>query len=128
MESIELSSVFPATASNLYQAWLSSSKHTAFTGGDATIEAKVGGKFTAWDGYITGETVVLEPETRIVQKWRTSEFGEFDEDSELEILFEDVEEGSRITLIHTHIPVGQGEKYRVGWENHYFTPMRDFFV
>ena len=128
MESIELSAVFPTSSTNLYLSWISSSKHSAMTGGAAEIEAREGGKFSAWDGYITGETVVLEPETRIVQKWRTSEFADYDEDSDLEVLLEDVDEGSKITLRHSNIPAGQGEKYRVGWEDHYFTPMREHFV
>ncbi|MBI4202481.1 MAG: SRPBCC domain-containing protein, partial [Chloroflexi bacterium] len=66
-ESIKLSAVIPATPERIYQAWLDSREHAAFTGGAATVEAKVGGRFTAWDGYIQGTIQALEPGRRILQ-------------------------------------------------------------
>ena len=60
------------------------------TGGAATITGKVGDHFTAWDGYIKGENMVLEPYKRILQTWRTSQFEESEEDSQLEILLHEV--------------------------------------
>ena len=42
---------------------------------------------TAWDGYISGRNVELIPGERIVQTWRTSEFGVSDPDSNLEDAF-----------------------------------------
>lgn len=72
--SFKVSTVLLANRELLYKAWLSSKEHSAFTGGKARIQAKVGGRFTAWDGYITGTTVVLEPYRRIVQSWRTLSF------------------------------------------------------
>ena len=65
-----------------------SGEHARFTGGEASIEANVGGAHSAWDGYIWGRIIELEPGRRIVQTWRTSEFPEGSEDSQLEILFE----------------------------------------
>lgn len=127
MESLEVSTTLPVDAPTLYAAWLSSSKHSAFTGGEAEISPKVGSKFTAWDGYISGETVILEPDQRIVQRWRTTEFADHDPDSELEIILEETEGGTRILLRHTKIPAGQAKQYEKGWEDHYFAPMREYF-
>lgn len=53
------------------------------TGGEAEISNKINEAFTAWDGYIEGTNVQLEPNKRIIQSWRTSEFDETDEDSQL---------------------------------------------
>jgi activator of HSP90 ATPase len=44
-------------------------KHSAFTGAKATGEVKVGGEFSAWDGYITGRNLELEKGKHIVQEW-----------------------------------------------------------
>lgn len=127
MESLEVSTVLPVDAATLYAAWLSSSKHSAFTGGEAEISPKVGSKFTAWDGYISGVTVILEPDQRIVQSWRTTEFADHDPDSDLEIILEETEGGTRLLLRHTNIPAGQGKQYEKGWEEHYFVPMLEYF-
>ena len=58
----------------IYDALLNEQKHSAFTGAKATCDRRVGGKFTAWDGYITGKNVKLENGRRIIQEWKTSEW------------------------------------------------------
>ena len=89
--------------------------------------AHVGGKFKAWDGYIFGSTLELEPDQRIVQAWRTSEFPDNAPDSRLEILLEKVTEGTKVTLIHNDMPEDQIDSYRQGWEDFYFKPMKEYF-
>ena len=122
-----MSAVIPATASEIYSAWMSSDGHTAMTGSPANVDGKVGGKFTAWDGYIFGSTLELEPDRRIVQAWRTSEFPDEAPDSHLEILFEEVAEGTEVTLTHSDMPEDQAHSYRQGWEDFYFRPMKEYF-
>jgi activator of HSP90 ATPase len=127
MEAFTLSAIIPASPGEIYNAWLSSEGHSAMTGSQAQVEARNGGGFKAWDGYIRGKTLELEPNRRIVQAWRTTEFPEDSPDSRVEILLEEVEGGTKITLVHTHIPDGQGDSYKQGWEDFYFTPMRAHF-
>lgn len=117
-----------APVEKVFHAWLDSKEHAVFTGGGkAKIVAKVGGSHTAWDGYIFGKTLEIEQNKRIVQSWRTTEFPEGAKDSRLELLFEPDGKGTRLTLIHTEIPDGQGEMYAEGWEDYYFKPMKEYF-
>ncbi len=122
-----ISTIIPATPEKIYKAWLSSAGHSAMTGSKAHVVARVGGAFTAWDGYITGRTSALEPYTRIVQDWRTSEFPEDAPDSEIEIRLMPVEGGTRLTLTPRNIPEGQADDYRSGWDESYFQPMKAYF-
>ena len=122
-----VSEIFNAKASDLYNAWLSSEGHSAITGSPANVEGKVGGKFTAWNEYIFGSTLELTPDQRIVQAWRTSEFPDEAPDSRLEILFEEVEGGTKVTLTHSDMPEDQVDSYQQGWEDFYFKPMREYF-
>jgi activator of HSP90 ATPase len=127
-ESLHLSTVLPVSPQKLYEAWLDSDAHAAFTGGGpALINPRAGGDFTAWDGYISGRTLVLEPSSRILQTWRTTDFPPGAQDSLLEITIEPDGQGSKLTLIHTEIPDGQSEDYRQGWEEYYFGPMQEYF-
>jgi len=121
-----VSDVLPATPADVFDAWMSSEGHAAMTGGSAEIDPTVGGEFTAWDGYISGRTLALEPGRRIVQAWRTSEFEPADPDSQIEVLLEAVRDGTEITLHHSAIPDGQSG-YEQGWRDNYFDPMRDYF-
>lgn len=128
-KSLKLSETFPANAKTLFEGWLDSATHGTFTGGQvAKISGKVGGKFSAWDGYISGITLEIEPYRRIMQSWRTTEFPADAPDSHLEILFEEKSKGTKITLIHTNIPEGQEEDYLQGWKDFYFKPMQAYFL
>ena len=126
-ESFQVTGVIPTSPERVYQAWLDEAEHSRFTGGKATVEPGVGGKFTAWDGYIQGATLELEHPRRIVQSWRTSEFPEGSSDSRLEILFEEVGGHTRVTLLHSEVPEGQGENYRTGWNDYYLQPLSKYF-
>lgn len=126
-ESIKLSVTLAATPQQVYEAWLSSEEHTAFTGDEATIDPKIGGKFSAHGGYIRGTTLELDPNSRIVQSWRSTDFPEAAEDSLLEVLLEEARGGTRLTLVHTNIPDGQAEEYEQGWKDFYFEPMKRYF-
>jgi activator of HSP90 ATPase len=127
-ESIKISTVLPTSAEKIYKAWLDSNAHSKFTGSKAKINPKLKGKFTAWDGYISGTNLELVPFKKIVQSWRTTEFPEDASDSRLEIIFEEIPKGTRVTLVHTQIPDGQSSEYKKGWKDFYFDPMKSFFV
>jgi activator of HSP90 ATPase len=121
-----LKTKFQASPREIYTTWLTSEGHTKMTGGTATISDIVGDHFTAWDGYIQGKNLALEPYKRILQTWRTSQFEESEEDSQLEILLQEVDGQTELTLIHTNVPES-GEHYINGWENHYFQPIKAYF-
>ena len=123
----EVSGHLLATPQQVYDAWLESEGHTAMTGGKAECSDAVGGEFTAWDGYISGRNVALESGSRIVQSWRTTQFADDELDSQIELLFEGSDGGTRVTLSHTNVPDG-GEHYQSGWQSHYLEPMADYFA
>ena len=126
-DSIKLSEIFPVNAKTVFDAWLSSDQHSDFTGGEADIMPRRGTRFSLWDGYIKGTNLIIQPYGRIVQSWRTEEFPQGSADSNLEILFEKVNGGTKLTLIHTNIPEGQGKKYEKGWKDKYFKLMKKYF-
>lgn len=126
-DSIKISTTFKISAEELFSAWLDTHKHSAMTGSLAKMSKKIGNKFEAWDGYITGENIDIEQNKRVVQSWRTSDFPPGNKNSRLEILFEEGKGKTKITLIHTDIPKGQGKNYKKGWKDFYFTPMKAFF-
>jgi activator of HSP90 ATPase len=126
-DSIRVSAVIPAEPRAVYDAWMSTKGHAAMTGNPAKVTAKVGGSFSAWDGYISGKTLELDPPKRILQSWRSTDFEKADGDSKLEILLEKAKGGTKVTLVHTEIPAGHGAEYRKGWLDFYFKPMKEWF-
>jgi uncharacterized protein YndB with AHSA1/START domain len=63
----EVSDQIAASPEEIYSAWMSSEGHSAMTGDEAPVDGTVGGAHDAWNGYINGKTIKLEPPTRIVQ-------------------------------------------------------------
>lgn len=121
-----VSGVVPADPEAVWRAWLDSKGHSAMTGSPAHVSAEVGGPFNAWDGYISGTNVVIEPPGRILQAWRTVEFAESDPDSRLEVIFEPDPNGTKITINHSGLP-DHGMQYKDGWVESYFIPMERYF-
>jgi activator of HSP90 ATPase len=122
-----LSVVLNVKPEALCKAWLDSEEHAKFTGSPAEIVPKVGGKFTAWDGYISGKTLELDPGKRILQNWRTTDFDNKSPDSKIEITFEKADKGTKLTLRHFNIPEGTAEEYKKGWKDFYFEPMKKYY-
>src|SRR5215471_13171298 len=60
-----VSDLIPASAQDIYDAWLSSSGHEKITGQKAQISAQEGAAFTVWNGYISGRNLKLEPGRRV---------------------------------------------------------------
>jgi len=126
-ESLHLETKIPATAKQVYEAWMESRKHADFTGDTADIQPEVGGSFTIGSGYITGQNLELEPYHHIVQAWRTTEFPDSAPDSWLEVILEDSPNGCSLTLNQERLPEDQVESYRTGWQEYYFEPLKEYF-
>jgi activator of HSP90 ATPase len=120
----KLSCTLAATPQAVYNAWLDS----AMTGGAAKIASRVGGAYSAWDGYITGKTLELIPGKRVVQSWRTSEFAPRDPDSTITVELAPAKTGARLTLTHRGVPDGQTSYENGGWRDSYFAPMKAHFA
>ena len=124
-----VSDVIPAPPRVIYDAWLDSEGHAGMTGGKpATCSATVGDTFTVWNGYINGRNLALDPAKRIVQSWRTKKFTAADPDSEIEVLFEPVGSGTRVTVNHRNVPDGHTSYRDGGWQRSYFEPMKAYFA
>jgi uncharacterized protein YndB with AHSA1/START domain len=123
-----LTASIPAPPQAIYRAWLDSAGHSRMTGGEAKMSARVGGAYTAWDGYISGQNLELVPPTRIVQSWRTTQFADTDPDSTITVTLTPTAGGSTLTLHHTNVPDGQTSYETGGWQAHYFEPMQAYFA
>lgn len=120
---------FSCGKEKLFKAWLDSEQHSEMTGGEAIISDKEAEIFTTWDGYISGKNLVITPFSYIKQSWRTSQFAENQEDSIIELFFEDISNGiSQITLKHSNLTDSNSDNgYKKGWVEHYFEPMSQYF-
>ena len=126
-KTIKQTTYVPAKPSEVYNALLKAKSHAAFTGAKATCEARVGGKFTAYDGYIWGKILELQEGRKIVQEWQTTEWPPEAPPSIAEFSFEEREGGTELTMVHSSVPADQADDYRQGWIDYYWKPLKDYF-
>jgi activator of HSP90 ATPase len=119
--------LIPAKPIQVYQALVDAKKHTEFTGSQATSNPKVGGKFTAWEGYIFGKHLKLEKGKRIVQEWMTTEWPEGYPPSTVEFTLKPTRNGTELTMVHSNVPAEQADSYREGWAEYYWKPLQQYF-
>ena len=125
---IKQKTLIPATPDEVYDAFMEAKKHSAFTGSKATSDPKVGGEFTAWDGYISGRNLELVKGKRIVQEWSTTDWPDKFPPSRLELTFKEAKGGTEISMIHSNVPAEQADDLAEGWNEFYWKPMKEYFT
>jgi uncharacterized protein YndB with AHSA1/START domain len=112
----------------VYEAYVDPKKHAAFTGQGATGAPKVGGKFTAGDGYITGKYLELEKGRRILHEWSTTEWPEGYPPSILELTLKAKGMNTELTMVQSKVPEEQVDYYAEGWKEFYWEPLKKYFA
>ena len=117
-----------STPEQLYEIFMDSKKHADLVSSSAVISRKVGGKFTVYDDYITGENIELAENKKIVQKWRgEEECWPKEHFSILTIEFEKVKEGTKLKLNQEKVPSKCADSFEKGWHDFYFNPLKNIF-
>ena len=111
----------------MYKALTNPKIHSEFTGEKATGVARKGAKYSAWDGYISGKYLELEPGKRILQEWRATDFPEDHPASILEFTFKAKGNGTELTLVQKGLPAARATEYKQGWMDFYWNPMKEYF-
>ena len=123
-KAIRQSVTFKTSRHVRYDMLMDSRKHAKFTGEKASISRKIGGKFTAYAGYINGVNLNLVQDKTIVQSWRGSDWpeGHF---SRVTFSLKSVPTGTRLTFTQTGVPKDKYEDIFKGWRDYYWAPMKE---
>jgi uncharacterized protein YndB with AHSA1/START domain len=123
---VTLAAILPRPAARLYTMYLDPRLHAAFTGAPVTIAPRVGARFEAFGGALTGTILQLVPNRLIVQSWRSSEFAKRDIDSTLVLSFYKDQAGGRIELTHVNVADTDFAGVSEGWSKYYWNPWRAY--
>lgn len=110
----------------IYAVLMDSRRHAKLIGASARISRRVGGKFTAYDGWLEGKNLALTPGKKIVQTWRGSDWEE-DVFSKLTISLAKTARGARLTMVHSGVPASEARGIAAGWKKYYWVPLRRMF-
>jgi activator of HSP90 ATPase len=110
----------------IYDALMNERKHARFTDAPAKIRAKVGGAFSCYGTYVTGITLELKSNKRIVQAWRSEGWPEGYYSIVTFALSKKSRGATQLHFTQIGIPSGDYAKKNRGWKFHYWEPLKRF--
>ncbi len=126
VKTLHQSVVLKASPHMVYEALIDSKKHTEFTHSRAVIRREVGAEFSTFDGWASGRTLELIPDTKIVQKWRADDWPKGHYST---VIFELQAEGekTRLDFTQTDIPEDLYSDLEAGWTEFYWDNLAAYF-
>jgi activator of HSP90 ATPase len=114
-----------ASPARVFEILLDQEQFSACTGAAADIQREAGGSFVLFGGRVTGRTVELIPDQRIVQAWRVETWpsGTY---SIVRFELSTNDSGSRLVLDHTGFPPEDREALTGNWSRMYWNPLRTY--
>jgi len=125
-KTIRQTAIFKASLHEVYEALMDSKKHSEFSGEDAKMSRKVGGKISAYSGYVDGKNLKLVADKKIVQKWRGSDWPERHY-SIATFEMKKIPGGTKLTFVQTDVPEEFCKDISDGWKEHYWEKMKRMF-
>jgi activator of HSP90 ATPase len=122
-KTIKQSTTFKALPHRIYEMLMDSKQHAKFSGAKASISRKVGGKFTAYDGWIHGKNLELVKDKKIVQSWRGADWPAKCW-STVTYKLSKSGSGTKLNFTHSGVPADKYNDIKSGWKEHYWEKMK----
>lgn len=111
---------------DVFELLVDSEMHAMFSGASAELERKAGGKFSHYDGSLTGFVLDLKKDRRIVLAWRSSGWPEGSY-SIAQFNLKKVKGGTQIEFLQYGIPSSDFKDISEGWRQYYWAPIKAYF-
>lgn len=119
---------FEVSPEAFYRAIMSVEEHSTFTNSTVNILDETDSEFDAYNNYILGKNVLLEPGKLIVQEWRAVEDNWPDYHySTVQFKLKPLDGGTHLTFVHKGIPEEYFESISTGWDEYYWQPLKKYF-
>jgi len=116
--------ILPVPPEEVYLALTNPLTIELWSGEKAEMSTEPGTEFSLWDGSIVGKNLEFETGKKIVQQWY---FGEQHEPSIVTIRLHADPRGTSVEVRHTNIPDSDYKDIVEGWNDVYFSSLRDFY-
>lgn len=99
-----------------------------WSGADAIMEKKVGGKFMMFDGWVEGKITGITDDG-LSYTWKPSNWQKETAASEVSYKLVAVDHGTDVEVEHTNFPNEEEmESHKKGWEEHFFGPIGEYLA
>ena len=123
---IHLEFIVPAKPELVMQLLTDEKLLRKWSGGEAIVEKKEGGKFEMFDGWVEG-TVLKASDNELAYTWKITDWAEDVKPSTVHYKLQKDKEGTKVTLDHTDLPDEEEMKdHKDGWDDQFFGLMEEY--
>ena len=118
--------VFSCSAHRIFEVLTNAKKFSDLTDAPAEINPEAGGKFSCFGGIISGFSIEIVPNKRLVQAWRVGNWvpGIY---SIVKFELEEVSNSeTKLIFDHTGFPEADKDHLEQGWHEKYWKPMKKY--
>jgi activator of HSP90 ATPase len=124
---IEQQEFFESDPDTLFEYYMNSRLHWKITEEKAIVHKRTGSPFSAYNKYIEGKILHLDPGKMIVQTWRCKDWSKKDPDSILILTFSAAGKNTTLLeLVHANVPDRFIEDIKAGWKDSYWEPWKNY--
>jgi len=117
---------FKCSVDELYRALTDKEMVRAFTQNMAQMDAEKGGRFSLFNGNVTGEFTELVTSKTIGMRWRFKTWPD-EHYSNVTIELTQKDDGTELRLTQTGIPTAEYDRTKEGWLNYYWKSIKQTF-
>ena len=118
---LSLSRTISADPARVFRALTSSREIRRWSGQPGSVQAKIGGKFSFFGGWVTGTVLAYQAPRVLSYTWLTSEWPDGALPSIVTFRLARAKGGTRVTLVHKGLPNARERKeHKGGWDEFFF--------
>jgi uncharacterized protein YndB with AHSA1/START domain len=123
MKQIEQVYTINAPINKVWQAFVDPEIIDQWGAGSAEMDATEGGKFSLWDGEISGVNTKIVPSKLLEEDWYGHDHPE--RCYKVKFVFESVGDSTTVKLSHADVPDDEAQDFEDGWRDYYFNPIKE---
>lgn len=126
--SLSMTVTLKATPNDVFQALTNPKTIQQWSGQRGRVEAKVGGTFEMFDGWVKGKVLAYDEGKSLAYTWLPDDWPTDTKSSIVRYSFSRTKTGTKIILKHSGFPDAQQRKAHLGgWKEHVFGPLEEHF-
>jgi activator of HSP90 ATPase len=123
---LQMEFLMPGTPKQVMEMLTDTKLIRKWSGEEAVLEKMVGGRFEMFDGWVTGKVLKMG-DKELAYSWKTTDWNDDEEPSEVHYLLSSDKEGTKVLLKHTNLPTEEEMKeHKIAWDEHFFGPMEEY--
>lgn len=122
MKTIKQKYLIKAPIDQVWKALVDPKQINAWGAGPSKMNDKIGTKFSLWGGDIHGTNTKVVPNKILEQDWFG---GDWEEPSRVTFTLTEVEEKTKVELLHENVPDNEAKDIDNGWKDYYLDPIKE---